>query len=55
MEFHYLSDQPFTCPKCGSRTDYEGKGKYHRYLFTIEFCLNPNCGSYYYVFNKNYQ
>ena len=46
------NDQPITCPKCGSRTDFfeekDSDGEYTE----IHQCLNESCG---YQFNMYYE
>lgn len=38
-----MSDQPTTCPKCGTRTDLLLDMLHTNARWTIEECLNPGC------------
>lgn len=39
---YLISDQPTTCPKCGSRTDFI-VSKSHKVNTQIHICLNKYC------------
>ncbi len=45
MEIYSMTDQPDTCPKCGSRTDFNQVSKRRQH----HKCLNPKCKYEYYV------
>ena len=42
IQFHIISDQPTTCPKCGRRTDFADYSHTNA-AWQIHFCLNENC------------